>query len=366
MRSYDKLRRPALEIGLRRNGEVMLWSYRFNLMWIVIYFIVSAAVMFSFGRAGILVALLTAYSGYRIGISALLIPGYRSSTWLLNTLEPHSEPEGWAQAAEKQRDGRNNLFRFVAFSLSAFLVALLWCLARGGRPWLLVACTTASALLIARYRATGWTSKHFLERTLQARAIGCHISVFRSFNENASSFARNALIPVLSGYGKVDVVVDKTIVETRPTGVFGLQADGAVDSYCTVHRFKDEEWKERVREIIKDTDIALIDTTQLTPGLAWEMIECYWELPPHRVQLMVDARLLKKVSMQSHMADWYAAIESSPHVHDVRPSVFVVLPGMLQQELMVEEMHNMMTYIVHEDERLQLEARQASAHALRV
>jgi hypothetical protein len=170
--------------------------------------------------------------------------------------------------------------------------------------------------------------------------------LFRSFEERSSSLARSALAPILAGYGMLDIVLDETLERAESEGVFGLEG-GDIGELCKLHRFANAEWKDRVAEIIRDCDIAIIDLTRVSPGVIWELAQSYKHLPPYRIYGVINAGALENRSLKNHMTAFYDTLRTHPEMPaNVRPYVFIFVPSAWQQEALANDIHRKMLEII--------------------
>ena len=152
---------------------------------------------------------------------------------------------------------------------------------------------------------------------LDARELGCSIALFRPHDETYAEYARNWIIPLLDGYGRVTHVTDNTFESSERDGLLGTAygecpfAMGAVmtdagDAEREVFnladrvagsdimslygkKLDDAEWKQTVSDLFDGLDVAVVDTSELTATVLWEIETCYRRLPPERVVLIAHA-----------------------------------------------------------------------------
>jgi hypothetical protein len=103
-------------------------------------------------------------------------------------------------------------------------------------------------LTLHRQRVWG-KARTYDELAEAARAQGCRITGFRSFNPSASRLTRNVLLPILAGYGDVSIVFDPTLEDVEGESFLG-EATPELEQIATVHRFDNTEWRARVGELI--------------------------------------------------------------------------------------------------------------------
>ncbi len=152
---------------------------------------------------------------------------------------------------------------------------------------------------------------------LEAREFGCSIALFRPFHEPYAEYARNWIIPLLDGYGRVTHVTDSTFETSECDGLLGMTygefpfAMSAVmtdpgDAEREVFNLADRiagsdiislygkqmdasEWKLMVGDLFDALDVAVVDASDLTDTVLWEIETCYRRLPPERVVLIAHA-----------------------------------------------------------------------------
>jgi hypothetical protein len=188
--------------------------------------------------------------------------------------------------------------------------------------------------------------------TSDAVASGCRIALFRPFRDGPAGVARNVLLPVLEGYGAVDIVADPTFDRAPPQGVFRREYTEQAPP-GPVHRFDDHAWQEGVRTIIGRADVAVLDLSAVSPNLVWEVAQCYRSLPPYRVILVLDSAAPRARSLQDHMRDFYNLLGKHPEMpRDVRPYVLIFTPGPSQEAALTIDIHRKMCEIVERETAL--------------
>ena len=246
-----------------------------------------------------------------------------------------------------------------------------------------------------KLRARLWNSpadmkarQEFVSRGSEASShSGCEIALFRPFDDDYSKFARNIIIPLLDGYGRVVYVTDRTFEDSSYRGVLGRpyseysdhireiakDADEStrkmlelVDSVqggdpmrSAGREFKDEEWREKVQELFDRLDIAVIDVSTASPNVLWELRECYHRLPPERV-----IGIARRASV-SHLKSHSEAITEATHIPSEPWISGLAIYDPDERELresFVHNLHERMLGIVVESKKTYLEVLEL-AHA---
>lgn len=164
-----------------------------------------------------------------------------------------------------------------------------------------------------------WLALHLLRQARDRQSRGCEIVLFRRFGESQSKFARESLAPILGSYGRVRVVADrwfdesgladkrKDFVNEMPSSV--AEFVGGVDD---ARRFSDSSWKTGVAQMVDEADIAVIDISEVTDNVVWEIARCYRRLPPHRIIFIAERRRMPNLQSILRRADIVA--RDSPEV----------------------------------------------------
>jgi hypothetical protein len=106
----------------------------------------------------------------------------------------------------------------------------------------------------------------------------------RPFREGTSSLARHAITPVMGSVGRGTTVEDHNYVNTAMVSnpnFIGLDVITGDD--CVVPYIRTGDWKRVVEEMIKESDAMIVDVSELTDNLRWEIDTALSNLPPERV-----------------------------------------------------------------------------------
>lgn len=164
---------------------------------------------------------------------------------------------------------------------------------------------------------------------LDAQEFGCSIALFRPLYETYAGYARNWIIPLLDGYGRVTHVTDNTFESSDCDGLLGtaygecpsvmsavMTDPGAVErevfnladritgsDIMALYgkKLDDAEWKQMVSDLFDALDVAVVDTSELTETVLWEIETCYHRLPPERVILIAHANSPGSVEAHSRV-----------------------------------------------------------------
>ncbi len=344
-----QLELPAVEIARRRMDAVMQRKARATAgLWLLIGAGILA-VAWTYADLGPFQLVLLFLAG---GAAAAAVSGFRaharvlrSSRFLLQSLHPDGRPGVLAQVESTRRQA------LAAGALATALVTaiVIWTATGQGQVWVVLACLVALIVFQLSMGLSGTSAPEFVELARAARESGVRIAVFRPFGPLRSSLARNALVPILAGYGGVEIVMDPTLEETRPTGILGSTYKRLRD-LAEVHRYNNEDWQEGVEAVIKQADIAIIDISVAREGVTWEMAKCYEYLPPHRVYCAVDSSIVEKEgSLIDHVRRIYDLIESqadTDYPRNVRPYVFTFWPVTGHQLAIAQDVHRKMSELV--------------------
>lgn len=217
------------------------------------------------------------------------------------------------------------------------------------RVWIVVMCFIIQVALSNINVKSKAPPKEFYSLAKMARESGFRIVVFRPFTPRASSLARNTLIPVLAGYGSVEIVIDTTLEKVHPKGYLG-RGYRDIEEFAHVHSYSNEKWREGVSKVIESADLAVIDISRPRPNVAWEMAKCYEVLPPHRIYCAVDAKIISKSgTLIDHIKRIYNEIEldkSTKFPHNIRPYSFLFWPRRGIELAFANDIHKKMCEIV--------------------
>ncbi len=239
-----------------------------------------------------------------------------------------------------------SLIARIIVSVVFALGIVIWSVKNEGNLLVVLPCIIFLAFVLSSIKPIFSDASSFRQSAVAAQKKGCKIVLFRSFEEKSSSLARSALVPILTGYGMVEIVLDETYAHTEAHGIFGKESAGISDLY-RLHRFTNAAWKGRVAEIIRDCDIAIIDLTRISPGVMWELAHCYENLPPYRIYGVINAAGFERTSFQDHMAHFYDTLGAHPEMPDnVHPYIFVFEPSAWNQEGLATDIHRKMVEII--------------------
>jgi hypothetical protein len=234
--------------------------------------------------------------------------------------------------------------RSIVLAVVLVIPTIAWAAYGPARGFVVAACILTLAYLRSSIKILSPGTPAFADLVEAARAQGCRIALFRSFEEGPSKLTRSVLIPVLSGYGRLDVVFDQTLADAQDRGFLGEEAK--LERLATLHRFENAEWRDRVAELIEQTDIAVIEATRLTPGVAWELANCFKYLPPWRVYPVINLEVLDE-PLKEYLASLYE--RAGPEMgmpRDIRPRFFFLGEGANQGEAIALDVHAKMVGIV--------------------
>jgi hypothetical protein len=354
------LRRPAVEVAAMRNAQVLRSQQLMQRTWNAIAVGIVVAAGYFFAEVGWLILGLMVVAGVLAGSAITHLRSFGERSRVMGKIMANLEEEAARTWQIQKRVASRVVLGELLFGTASSLGAVVWAGASGGRWWvvllgILVLVYARSCMkMLASDRAA------FMRLTAGAQESDCQIGLFRRFREGPSSLARSALVPILAGYGKVHIVVDKTLVQTTSEGVFGGQV-GDLAALCEVHQFSNTEWKDRVAEIIQDCDVAVIDAAQILeecdvenfeetaeiPGLVWELAQCYMHLPPYRVYLALDAEALEGTTIEQLTRNLYEVLGMRTDMpRNVRPYFFLFSPSAWQQETLANDLHRKMCEIV--------------------
>jgi hypothetical protein len=95
--------------------------------------------------------------------------------------------------------------------------------------------------------------------------------------------------PLLQNYGDVFFVEDPTSRGTQLDDSYYSQDYRALPGLLRGNSCADDEWKDRVRQYLHDSDVAVIDISVLSASVLWEINESYSRFPAHRILFVASA-----------------------------------------------------------------------------
>jgi hypothetical protein len=154
---------------------------------------------------------------------------------------------------------------------------------------------------------------------------GALITFLRRFSPEYSDLAKNTVVPLLQTFGSVVFVGDRTFESVGCHGLWSVDLNAAPGLLKRSEQlFTDEEWKREVRKMIERSDVAVIDISDLTDNLIWELAQCYEVLPPHRIIALVGVDvLLSGKSMENHREEILRRL--APYQVDTNAEISVVV-----------------------------------------
>lgn len=340
-------RLPAIEIAAQRNIGPLLRQRRLQALWRVVLFALAAVIGHWLVGLGLLPLLGMLATSILLSAVVTRLRAFGEAYRIVRATGAHAHPDDvvwWREMRlELQRKGRTIVAGLVAGALVG-AGTLWWTTLHVEAWWAVPPCIAGLVYGLSSIQVVGPSPPDFALAGMEAQSQGCRIVVFRPFHSETSALARNALIPILEGYGRVDIVTDSTFERSAPSGIFGLDHTG---SRARLHRFADAEWRAGVLALIRAADVAVVDITVTSPNVIWEVAQCYGLLPDHRVMLMLSAGIFGARSLQQYMRDFYRLLGENPEMpRDVRPFVFVFTPGAGQEVTLALAIHQKMGEIV--------------------
>jgi hypothetical protein len=337
---------PAVDLGAQRNLAALIQQRRAQRTWNVLVTTAAFALAYAFANAPFALIVLTVASGVALGATVNAIRGFGERYRMIRNVAPvlaHNDAQALARVVHGASRG---ILRLLIVTGALLLTTLAWAVAGQSRWPIVLASLLALAYLRSSVKPSMGGTPRFGELAAAARASGCRITLFRSFDPSASRLTRNVLLPILAGYGDLHVVFDPTLGNVEAESFLG-ETTQELEQWATVHRFDHPEWRARVGELIARTDIAVIEATRLTPGVAWEFARCVKDLPPWRVYPIVDTDGLDGVSVGDHFKMFHATVGQEPDMPpDVRTRWFYLGEGASRQETVAEDVHQKMLTII--------------------
>jgi hypothetical protein len=193
----------------------------------------------------------------------------------------------------------SNFSVFIPYVIALIVLGAL--LKLSGANGYLAAASVAIVASGVRFVAPALFKAYARSRVSLFRAI-----LLRKFeNERQSNMLRNVVSPALGAYGKLVTLSDTSYEEGREPRI-GQQevADSVKDTFAQVEgviRNKNQEWKLQVHEAILASDLVVVDVTQMTGSLGWEIAEALTLHDPESVLLIcsLEGYTWEKLSLAS-------------------------------------------------------------------
>jgi len=121
------------------------------------------------------------------------------------------------------------------------------------------------------------------------------ILLCRRFKERETALSRIGLIPVLSALGTVSTVADPfidnpaTAPSDNPEDIPTL----GIETISIEKEVQKREWKRVIAERIEKADLIVVDVTNLSPSVAWELAEAVRRKGAERVVLVGAIQFLQ-------------------------------------------------------------------------
>ncbi len=173
-------------------------------------------------------------------------------------------------------------------------------------------------------RASRQLLPDYLHTRSVIRSEGARITLLRRFSSEYSDIVKNVIVPLLQGFGPVELVGDRTLDHADYHGRLSVDL-AAMPGLLKMseRRFTHEEWKQKVEEILRKTDVAVIDISEPTDSLIWEMAHCYNLLQQHRIILLIGVDALATRSLEEHVTEVLQKLSAHDVPGDVGPIAIV-------------------------------------------
>jgi len=114
--------------------------------------------------------------------------------------------------------------------------------------------------------------------------------LLRPFRSTSSEYAKDAVLPVLGSVGGGITVEDSSFRAARARSIpFAVRLDVVSALHSMKPYIVGTDWKTEVDMLIAESDVAVVDVTELTEDVVWEMEQCFHHLPSCRVVFIADA-----------------------------------------------------------------------------
>jgi hypothetical protein len=349
MTATRNYRLPAVEIAEARNALPLVQHLRAQRAMMLGLSILTLVCGYFVADAGLVVSLLVLFGSFTTAGAVARLRTYGSRYNLTTELRAHiHEEDRWYidSMMHALKNESRVIVRNAAVGLGLVAAAVFLTVRGGGRWWLIGACGLLVTYVASSVRFFGERSPDFQALAMKAAEKRCRIGLFRAFRSDSAELATNVLVPILMGYGEVQLVRDPTLEESKSHGVFGFEKI----PIATIPQFAIQQWQAKVREIIQTIDIAIIDVSVTTDGVMWEVAQCFAALPPYRVLLFVNGVELSNQSYTEYMKAFYHQLSAHPEMpRDVRPWVFYFAPVYGHEVVVSSAIHEKMKEIVERE-----------------
>ena len=107
--------------------------------------------------------------------------------------------------------------------------------------------------------------------------------LLRPFRPEPSFQAKNAILPVLGGVGVAITIEDWNLMDSKERSLPFAVSHGPVVGEEGISYVREGNWKDQVLSVITDSDAAIIDITDVTEQIRWEIDRCIEQLPQGRI-----------------------------------------------------------------------------------
>jgi hypothetical protein len=128
----------------------------------------------------------------------------------------------------------------------------------------------------------------------------CKILLLRGFEQERRRSLYQKVFPIIGCYGRLIALRDPM---ERPRNEMVGAAQSAFLSDVDEHSVALGEWQDKVGELLKEADFAVVDVTHLTEAVRWELLSCIENLPPERILTLCE-----------FTSDRYANIKAAMHL----------------------------------------------------
>lgn len=224
------------------------------------------------------------------------------------------------------------LIFFASFSAMGLIVSAIFpqgVLRNAEAPlWQKITVVVVIAVFVTLWKGVNSRITQWVFRACKSQM---RVLVLRRFTDWASQSVRKIVAPILGSLGQLSIVYDPTYADARPMESPDIETVerllDQLSDYSSVIKIEGE-WQPRVRELIQETHLCVIDVSEVGDGVAWEIRTALDELSAEQIILVAsyDAAIQSEDNLFDEVCDAVLSLTGQDE--------WSMQPGELQEELM--------------------------------